>query len=162
VTAALAEIQTTLQVYFDGLHHSDADRLAGVFHPRAVYVTATGGTLTHLSMAEYLPVVAARPSPASRGEPRRDAIVSVRLAGPVTALAVVTCAIGPKHFTDLLSLVRLDGRWQIISKVFHYDLQHDGYGVEHDSYGRRDGGNPLPHGSYDPPHHSEEPASCPT
>jgi hypothetical protein len=30
--------------------------------------------------------------------------------------------IGPKHFTDLLTLVHVDGRWQIIAKVFHFEL----------------------------------------
>ncbi|TDB76171.1 nuclear transport factor 2 family protein [Micromonospora sp. KC723] len=111
-----------LQEYFDGLYHGDTARLARVFHPGAVYATATDRALTRLTMDEYFPMVAARPAPASRGEPRRDGVVSVWLAGPVTASAVVTCAIGPKRFTDLLALVRLDGRWRIISKVFHYEL----------------------------------------
>jgi hypothetical protein len=26
-------------------------------------------------------------------------------------------------FTDLLTLVCLDGQWRIVSKVFHYDIQ---------------------------------------
>jgi hypothetical protein len=32
----------------------------------------------------------------------------------------VHCAIGTQHFTDFLTLIRLDGRWQVMSKVFHY------------------------------------------
>ena len=44
------------------------------------------------------------------------------LVGPVTALAQVECSIGPKQFTDLLNLVYIEGRWQIIAKVFHYDI----------------------------------------
>ena len=47
----------------------------------------------------------------------------IELAGPVTALARVQCSIGPKLFTDFLSLIHVDGRWQIISKVFHLDLR---------------------------------------
>ena len=43
--------------------------------------------------------------------------------GPVTALARVECSIGPKHFIDLLTLVHVDGRWQILAKVFHFDLE---------------------------------------
>jgi len=31
--------------------------------------------------------------------------------------------LGPKFFTDLLTLIFVDGRWQIISKVFHFDLR---------------------------------------
>lgn len=117
-----AEIVEALTRYFDGLHHSDAGKLAGLFHPQAIYACASEGSLTHLTMDAYLPMVAKRPSPASRGETRKDRIVSIEFAGPVTALARVECAIGPKSFTDLLSFVRLEGRWHIIAKVFHFDL----------------------------------------
>jgi 4-oxalocrotonate tautomerase len=117
-----ASIERTLQDYFDGLHHSDSDRLRRVFHPRAVYASATEGELVHHTMDEYLPIVDARPSPASRRERRRDRVVSIEQVGPVTAVARVECAIGPKRFDDVLTLVRLDDRWQIIAKVFHYEL----------------------------------------
>ena len=120
--AAIAAIGDTVQRYLDGLHRSDTTLLAGVFHPQAIYATATDGALTRLTMDEYLPIVAARESPASRHEPRRDRVESIELAGPVTALARVRCAIGPKHFTDLLTLLKVDDRWQIIAKVFHHDL----------------------------------------
>ena len=117
-----ADVAATLQTYFDGLYESDTERLAAVFHEDARYVCATDGRLLHLGMAEYFPIVDDRPSPASRGEARADRIVSIEFAGPVTAFARVNCRIGPKHFTDLLTLIRLDGRWQIIAKVFHYDM----------------------------------------
>jgi len=117
--AALASVMTE---YFDGLYHSDAARLARVFHPQATYACASDGTLTHLSMDAYLPMVERRPSPASRNEPRADRILSIAFAGPVTALVQAQCAIGPRRFTDLLSFVQIDERWQIIAKVFHFDL----------------------------------------
>jgi hypothetical protein len=117
-----AAIECLLQDYFDGLHHSDTTRLARVFHPRALYATASGGSLTALSMDEYFPVVDRRPSPASHGEPRADRIVAIEFAGPVTASARVECQILPRRFVDLLTLVKLDGRWQVISKVFHFDV----------------------------------------
>jgi 4-oxalocrotonate tautomerase len=123
--AAFEPIVALLQTYFDGLYHSDAARLRQVFHPEAIYACATEGRLKHLRMPEYFEVVARRPSPASRNELRRDRIAGIEFAGPVTALARVQCAIGPKRFTDLLTLVRLDGRWQIISKVFHFELADD-------------------------------------
>jgi 4-oxalocrotonate tautomerase len=118
---ALTEV---LSDYFDGLYYSDTQRLARVFHPQARYACATGGTLLHLGMDEYFPIVDKRPSPASRNEPRADQIVSIEFAGPVTAFARVNCAIGERFFTDFLTFVLLDGRWQIMSKVFHYDLQN--------------------------------------
>ncbi len=120
--AAYAGIIAALDLYFDGLYDSDAGKLGAVFHPLAVYACASEGSLTHLTMGDYLPMVARRPSPASRGEARRDRIISIEFAGPVTALARVECAIGEKRFTDLLSFVKLDGRWQIIAKLFHFDI----------------------------------------
>lgn len=116
------EIRALLQDYFDGLHFSDAERLGRVFHASAMYACATSGTLQVLDMAAYLPVVAQRPSPASLGQPRQDEIVSIEMAGPATALARVHCTIAPKRFTDLLTLVRVDGQWRILAKVFHFDL----------------------------------------
>lgn len=107
--------------YFDGLYRSDTKRLARVFHPKAQYVCATDGTLLYRSMEEYFPVVDARPSPASRGEERADRILSIEFAGPVTARATLNCAIGDKFFTDWLTFIKLDGRWQVISKVFHHE-----------------------------------------
>ena len=118
-----AELVAALGDYFDGLHHSDAEKLGQLFHPQAIYAFATEGKLLHLTMQEYFPIVDKRSSPASRGEPRADDIVSIEFAGPVTAFVRLNCAIGPKFFTDLLTLIHVDGRWQIISKVFHFDLK---------------------------------------
>jgi hypothetical protein len=112
-----------MTLYFDGLYHSDTARLGQVFHPKAQYVCATDGTLTHLAMEQYFAVVDKRPSPASRGETRRDRIVGIEFAGPVTAFVRAECAIGPKLFTDFLTFVSIDGRWRIIAKVFHFDLR---------------------------------------
>jgi hypothetical protein len=115
-------IARVLQQYFDGLHHSDTQRLRRVLHPQAIYATAAGEAPIIWRMEEYWPVVDARPSPASRGQARSDRILSIEFVGPVTALAKVQCSIGPKHFTDLLTLILVDGRWQVIAKVFHVDV----------------------------------------
>ena len=122
-TSALTAINELLTVYFDGLHHSDTARLRRAFHPLAHYVCATEGGPLHLGMEDYFAIVDRRPSPASQGEARTDRILGIELAGPATAMARVQCSIGRKHFTDFLSLIQIDGRWQIISKVFHFDLR---------------------------------------
>lgn len=119
-------IEIAMATYFDGLYHSDVERLSRVFHPQAIYACATDGTLLYKTMPEYFEIVRNRVSPASRGDARTDDIVSIEFAGPVTALVTAKCAIAPKHFTDLLSFIYVDGKWQIISKVFHYDSKEDG------------------------------------
>ena len=123
MSSPFEEISTMLQLYFDGLYHSDTQRLRHVFHARAQYVCVSDATLTYRTMEEYFPIVDQRPSPASRGEPRADDIVSIEFAGPVTAFARVNCAIGPKYFTDFLTFIHIDDRWQAISKVFHFDVR---------------------------------------
>lgn len=121
--AADTAIHDLLERYFDALHYCDVELLAGVLHPSAIYATVGGGEFIRWSVDEYLPVVAARESPASRGEARTDAIDSIEFAGPDTALAHVRCSIGPKHFVDLLSLLRIDGRWWVIAKVFAFEVR---------------------------------------
>lgn len=117
------EILQVMQDYFDGLYHSDTTRLSRVFHADARYVCATETPLLQLGMDDYFPVVDRRPSPASRGERRNDRIVSVTLAGPATAFVHAECSIGAKFFTDFLTFIQVGGRWQIIAKVFHFDLR---------------------------------------
>lgn len=115
-------VTNVISLYFDGLYNSNTAMLKEVFHPQAQYVCATGGTILHLDMDKYFPLVEKRPSPASREEKRNDRILSVAFAGPVTANARVECSIGTKFFTDFLTLIFVDRKWQIISKVFHYDI----------------------------------------
>ena len=118
MSAAFQDISAVLADYFDALYFCDVERLQRVFHPKAIYATADETPLLYRTMAEYVPVVAARQSPASRGEPRRDYIDAIDLAGENTAVARVRCSIGTRDFVDILTLVRTDGAWWIIAKVF--------------------------------------------
>jgi len=116
-------IHSVLQLYFDGLYHSDTTLLAQVFHTEALYATAVGDKPIVWRMDEYFPVVDARPAPAASSLPRTDRVLSIELIGPVTAHARLQCSIPPRDFIDLLTLIHVDGRWQVISKVFHYDVR---------------------------------------
>ena len=123
MTPPFDAVTAVLRDYFEGLYRSDTAILSRVFHPKALYATATDGDLLVRSMPEYFPVVDARPSPMSRGEGRTDEIISIEFVGEHTALARVKCSIASKHFTDILCLLYVDGRWQIISKVFHFETR---------------------------------------
>lgn len=120
--APFAAVTALLSDYFDGIYFSDTSILRRVFHPDALYACPTGGALLQLGMNDYFAVVDQRPAPGKLGQQRQDRIVSIDFAGPGLAIARVECAILPKRFTDLLTLVHLDGRWQIMSKVFHFEI----------------------------------------
>ena len=44
------------------------------------------------------------------------------MSGPETAFVKLECSIHPRYFTDYLSLLKLNGRWRIVSKPFRTDV----------------------------------------
>lgn len=113
-----AGVQDVLQKYFDALYACDVDMLAEVFHPRAIYATADQTPPLYRDMPTYFGVVRGRTPPAVSSDPRRDIIDEIAFAGDNAAAARVRCTLGARDFVDLLTLVREDGRWRIIAKVF--------------------------------------------
>lgn len=71
-----------------------------------------------ISRDQWLEMTRGRPSPAALGLTRADEILSIDVLGPTTAHVKLKCAIPPRHFIDLLSLLKLDGRWQVVQKVY--------------------------------------------
>ncbi len=118
--ASYGEILAVLQDYFDGFYASDVDKLKGVFHPECHLISATGGPLLNDPMDAVYARVAGRTPPAAENQKRLDRVLSVDKSGPEAALAKVQIAIGPRLYTDYLNFLRIDGRWQIISKIYSH------------------------------------------
>ena len=114
-----------LKKYYDALYRCDTELLSRVFHSSAQYFTASGGELLHLDLKTYFPIVEQRISPQSSGEAYGFSIDSIEFVGDVTAIARMRSSMLSKNFIDLLALIKIDGKWQIISKVFHYIPQLD-------------------------------------
>ncbi len=113
-----SEICAAAEAYFDALHTGDADRLRDLFVPEANLYASSDGELKVISIADYLELVAGRDSPATQSHPRSGHVVSIDMAGPDSAVAKVNVAVPPTRFVDLLSFLRVDGRWRIVSKVY--------------------------------------------
>lgn len=113
-----AEIRHAVEVYLDGLHEGDTEKLRASFHPTSALTTVVDGELTAMSLDEWCALVEGRPSPSSEGLDRHDEIVLVDQASPTTALAKVKCAIPPRFFTDYLSLLKVAGEWKVAQKVY--------------------------------------------
>lgn len=118
-----AAVAQALSTYYDGLYHGDTSALGEVFHPDARYVTASSGKLLHLDMKSYLPKVEARQSPESLGESYGYTLESIEFAGSTAASVRMRSSMLGKHFIDFLSMINVDGKWRIISKVFDYQEQ---------------------------------------
>ncbi|MET2828477.1 nuclear transport factor 2 family protein [Mesorhizobium shangrilense] len=116
-----ASVAKVLGRYFDGLYHCDVSLLGEVFHPKAQLSTIAEEKLATVDTSTWLDIIAKRESPATRKEARVDQIVSIEFGSQNTALARVQCAIGPKLFTDFLSLVRIGDDWKIVAKVYQFE-----------------------------------------
>lgn len=120
MSSDVSEVEKVLQVYFDGLYEGDTRKLGQAFHPAShLYAAGVDGKAVDMPRADWFKMVEGRKSAKASGSERRDRIVSIDFSGPTTAFAKVECQIPPRYFTDYLTLLKTDGRWQVISKSYH-------------------------------------------
>jgi hypothetical protein len=118
IDADLDAISAAVQTYLDGLYEADADKLATVFHPTCALTHMTPEGLQIIPRDTWLASVRTRRSPKDQGLARHDRVLMLDRVGPTMALVKLNCAIPPRFFTDLLSFLKIDGRWQVAQKVF--------------------------------------------
>ncbi len=111
-------IEQTIQTYFDGLYEGDADKLGSVFHESSALTWEQDGKVTILPRDAWLKAVRERPSAQSKNLARDDAILVLDHSGPTTAFVKVKCQIPPRYFNDYLNLLKTDGRWLIVQKIY--------------------------------------------
>jgi hypothetical protein len=118
-TDDIKAIEGVIKTYLDGLYESDADKIASAFHPTSALTSvADDGGLVITPRALGLETVRARPSPKQHGLARHDRVLAIDLISPTMAYVKLNCAIPPRFFTDQLSLLKIEGRWQVAQKVF--------------------------------------------
>ena len=67
---------------------------------------------------QWLEAVSNRPSPKSQSLSRHDEILRSTSPARPPAFVKVKCAIPPRFFTDYLSFLKIDGRWQVAQKIY--------------------------------------------
>jgi hypothetical protein len=117
------DIETAVRIYLDGLFEGDVEKLALVFHPTSSLTWEENGVLTPLSRKAWLDKVRSRPSAKARGLERHDEIIHVDQSSSTTAFVKLKCQIPPNYFTDYLCLLKIEGRWQVVQKVFSTAVQ---------------------------------------
>ena len=111
--ADLVAITALLRHYFDGLHRADTALLSRIFDD-AAHLYAPG---VRRSKQQWLELVANRPVPAALGHAFAYQILSVELSGE-QALAKVACPLLGRHYIDYLSLLKEQGQWRIVAKLY--------------------------------------------
>jgi hypothetical protein len=103
--------------YLEGMIYADEARLRRAFHPGSLIVGHYRGRLEFDPVDAFVAAVKAEGAiPA--GSAYRAAIVAIDVTGD-TAVVKVTDDYQGTSFTDYLTLLKHEGRWQIVNKAFY-------------------------------------------
>lgn len=106
-------IMGLLNAYFQGLYNGNVDLLRSIFHVDA-WLKANDYRKTR---DEWLEAVADRPVPSVEGMEYNFNIQSLEIVGD-QAMAKVDVPLLAAHFIDFLGLLKEDGEWKIVNKMF--------------------------------------------
>jgi hypothetical protein len=116
-SAELASIEQALGHYLEGGKAGDIDRLRQAFHPSARLQFVRNGAYGDWSIEEYL----GRRTPGKRSD-HGARVLSIDFAG-TAATAKLELDFGEFKFIDYMSLLKIEGRWWIVNKVFYKALE---------------------------------------
>jgi len=117
-----AAVREALQHYLNGHATGSADEFRQAFHPRANLYFIRDGQFAERTSADYI-AGAQGGGPAPDEAQRKRRIVDVDVSG-TAAVATIVLEYPAVTFTDYMSLLKVDGRWQIVAKVFHADRKN--------------------------------------
>jgi hypothetical protein len=117
----LASIREVIDLYIDGVKNGSLDSLRQAFHPKSSMFGYKGQDLFITPIAGLYDYIAGTTPPA------KDGAVGAQYACTITSISVsgnaatVEMAMEPYHehdFVDYFQLLKVDGRWWIVSKLF--------------------------------------------
>lgn len=118
MTQLPAGIQKLMDDYFEVMHHQDMELFDKVFHKDCCLYSAQGGEISLRPYAVYREAVAARQSPASLGNPRKDEILDFDQISDTLAWVKPQLQMFGGIMQDYLNLVYIDGQWWILAKMW--------------------------------------------
>ncbi|MGK6354065.1 nuclear transport factor 2 family protein [Sphingomonas sp. DT-207] len=104
--------------YLAGHATGSPDEFRAAFHPKAMLYWNRDGAFAERTSADY--IAAAPGKPAADEAQRRRSIESLDVTGNA-AMAKVVLDYPSVKFTDYLSLVKADGEWKIVNKIFNVE-----------------------------------------
>ncbi len=107
------DIIVLLNDYFDGLFEGDVEKLRSIFHDDAWLK----GNNYRKTRDEWLEAVANRPVPRDERMKYNFNIQSLEIIGD-QAMAKVDVPLLAAHFIDFLGLLKEDGQWKIVNKMY--------------------------------------------
>ena len=112
-----AAIRQTVQYYFDGGKNRDSLTLRKAFHSEARMLFARDGKLVLVPIGEYITRVGSERLKPGEVDSTERRVVSVDVVGDA-AVAKLELKRPSALLTDYMSLLKVDGRWLIVNKIF--------------------------------------------
>lgn len=119
-----AAIRQTVQYYFDGGKNRDSVALRKAFHPEARMLFAKDGKLAVVPIGEYIARVTENKLKPGEVDSTRRRVTEVDVAGDA-AIAKLELERPDALVTDYMSLLKVDGRWMIVNKIFARETRRD-------------------------------------
>jgi protease I len=117
-----AAIRQTVQYYFDGGKNRDSLTLRKAFHPEARMHFVRDGKLVVVPIAEYITRVGSEQLKPGEVDSTERKVVSVDVVGDA-AVARLELKRPNALLTDYMSLLKVDGRWLIVNKIFTREMR---------------------------------------
>ena len=114
-------IRQAINFYIDGLREGNVETLKQAFHSEATMCGHLGETLMVVPIQGLYDFVDSNPAPTKSGEPFSASVAAIDIAGSIASAKITEKSYQGHDFTDFFNLLKIDGRWWIVSKVFNVD-----------------------------------------
>lgn len=124
-TAALEQdgIRQAINFYIEGLREGSIETLKEAFHSEATMCGHLGETLLVVPIQGLYDFVSSHDAPAKTGEAFEASVAAIEVAGSVASAKITEKSYQGFDFTTFFQLLKIDGRWWIVGKVFNVDSQ---------------------------------------
>jgi hypothetical protein len=112
-----AAIRESARLYFDGGTNADSNALRQAFHPDAKMLYVRDGKYVAVPIGEYITRVGSGKPAAPGAAPQKRVVAIDRFGNAATAKLEQRRPDG-SVIVDYMSLLKVDGRWMIVNKIF--------------------------------------------
>jgi len=109
-------VAATVKLYFQGHATGNGDFFRKAFHPDAKLFWVKDGALAQRTSAEFAAGANGKPADDEGKRVRKIAMIDIAADA---AIAKVELEYPDMSFIDYLSLLKLDGKWVVVNKIFH-------------------------------------------
>ena len=111
-------IEDVIQDYFQGYQQADTKLIQNAFHADTRLLSVDNGKLDKTEMSDWLKSLEDR---RLRGDIRKGILKIESIDATDYAASVKVNITFPAFaFTDYLSLLKIDGKWLIVGKIYHF------------------------------------------